>query len=107
MLPMSNSDLIGRVVEEYLRVLERNNIPVWRSYLYGSQVNGGYREDSDIDIAVFWDKDEIDGFDEDVLLLKLTRDVDMRIEPHSFARTDFDETDPYIKSIIETGRRIA
>jgi len=52
------------------------------------------------------DRDDIDGFDEDVLLRKLSCDVDLRIEPHSFARTDFDETDPYIKEIIETGERI-
>ena len=55
---------------------------------------------------MFWDKDDIDGFDENVQLLKLTRNVDLRIEPHSFARTDFDETNPYIKEIIETGERI-
>jgi hypothetical protein len=36
----------------------------------------------------------------------LSCDVDLRIEPHSFARTDFDETDPYIKEIVETGERI-
>jgi hypothetical protein len=65
-----------------------------------------YHKYSDIDLAVFWDKDEIDGFDEDVLLMKLTRRVDLRIEPHSFAKSDFDETNPYIKEIIETGERI-
>jgi|GEM_PF-3844212 len=52
------------------------------------------------------DRDDIDGFDKDVLLRKLSCDVDLRIEPHSFARTDFDETDPYIKEIVETGERI-
>ena len=65
----------------------------------------GFAE-SHIDLAVFWDRDDIDGFDEDVLLRKLCWDVDLRIEPHSFARTDFDETDPYIRDIIETGERI-
>ncbi len=63
-------------------------------------------KDSDIDLAVFWDKDEIDGFDEDVLLMKLTRTVDLQIEPHSFAKSDFDETNPYIKEIIENGEKI-
>jgi hypothetical protein len=28
------------------------------------------------------------------------------IEPHSFARTDFDETNPIIREIVETGERI-
>jgi hypothetical protein len=38
--------------------------------------------------------------------MKLTRRVDLRLEPRSFAKTDFDETNPYIKEIIETGVRI-
>lgn len=49
---------------------------------------------------------DVDGFDEDVQLRKLRWNIDLRIEPHSFARSDFDETDPYIKEIIETGERI-
>ncbi len=75
-------------------------------YLYGPYAKDTYHEYSDIDLAVFWNKDEIDGFDEDVLLMKLTRIVDLRIEPHSFAKSDFDETNPYIKEILETGERI-
>ncbi|RZB36875.1 MAG: hypothetical protein SRB2_01675 [Desulfobacteraceae bacterium Eth-SRB2] len=40
------------------------------------------------------------------LLQKLTRRVDLSTEPHSFAKSDFDETNPYIKAIIEAGERI-
>ncbi|MCX7636160.1 MAG: nucleotidyltransferase domain-containing protein [Syntrophales bacterium] len=98
--------MIYRKIEEFLQNLERNNVPVWRLYLYGSYAKDTYNNGSDIDLAVFWDRDDIDGFDEDVLLRKLSWDVDLRIEPHSFARSDFDETDPYIKEIIETGERI-
>lgn len=98
--------LIHQIIERYLNILRENNIPLWRVYLYGSCAKGGWHKESDIDIAVFWDKDTIDGFDEDVQLLKLTRKVDLRIEPHSFARTDFDESDPYIKEIVKTGERI-
>jgi hypothetical protein len=39
-------------------------------------------------------------------LRMLSWDVDLRIEPHSFARTDFDETDPFVREIIATGERI-
>ena len=98
--------MIYQKIRDYLRTLERSNVPVWRLYLYGSYAKDTYHADSDIDLAVFWDRDDIDGFDEDVLLRELSCDVDLRIEPHSFARTDLDETDPYIKEIIETGERI-
>ena len=98
--------LIYALIKKYVNVMKKHNIPVWRLYLYGSYAKDTYHEYSDIDLAVFWNKDEIDGFDEDVLLMKLTRMVDLRIEPHSFAKSDFDETNPYIKAIIETGERI-
>jgi predicted nucleotidyltransferase len=101
-----DKQLIYQKIREYLRSLERSNVPVWRLYLYGSYAKDTYHANSDIDLAVFWDRDDIDGFDEDVLLRKLSGEVDLRIEPHSFARTAFDETDPYIKEIIETGERI-
>lgn len=98
--------LIYQKIRDYVHTLEQSKIPVWRLYLYGSYAKGTYHADSDIDLAVFWDREDIDGFDEDVLLRKLCWDIDLRIEPHSFARTDFDETDPYIREIIETGERI-
>jgi len=98
--------IVYQKIREYAQTLERNNIPVWRLYLYGSYAKNTYGPDSDIDLAVFLDRDEIDGFDEDVLLRKLRWDIDLRIEPHSFARSDFDDMDPHIKEIIETGERI-
>ena len=101
-----DKELIYTLIKKYVNVMEEHNIPVWRLYLYGSYAKGTYHKNSDIDLAVFWDKDEIDGFDEDVLLMKLTRKVDLQIEPHSFAKTDFDETNPYINEIIKTGERI-
>lgn len=106
MVVKADRSLIYLKIKEYVEALRENNIPVWRVYLYGSFAKGTYREDSDIDLAVFWNKAEIDGFDEDVQLLKLTRKVDLRIEPHSFARTDFDDPDPFVASILKTGERV-
>jgi len=101
-----DKQLIYQKIGDYVQTLERSNVPVWRLYLYGSYAKNTYHAESDIDLAVFWDRDDIDGVDEDVLLRRLCWDIDLRIEPHSFARTDFDETDPYIREIIETGERI-
>lgn len=57
-------------------------------------------------LRYFFDTDNVDGFLEDVKLMHLRRKVDLRIEPHSFARSDFVETNPFIKEIITTGKRI-
>ena len=106
MANQEDKKLVYQKVKEYVEYLKENHIPLWRVYLYGSFTKDTYNKDSDIDLAVFWDRDEIDGFDEDVELMKLTRYIDLRIEPHSFARTDFDETNPFVNEIIETGERI-
>lgn len=98
--------LVYQKIKKYIDLLEKNHIKVWRVYLYGSYAKNTYDSESDIDLAIFLDKDDLDGFDEDARLMKLRRNVDVRIEPHPFARSDFDETNPYIKEIIRTGDRI-
>lgn len=102
----TDNRLIYQKIGEYTKRLAENHIGVWRIYLYGSYAKGAARLDSDIDLAVFLDKDEIDGFCEYVELMRLRWDIDLRIEQHAFAKSDFDETNPYIREIIETGERI-
>jgi predicted nucleotidyltransferase len=67
MAPGKDKQLIYRKIKDYVQTLEQSNIPVWRLYLYGSYAKNNYHADSDIDLAVFWDRDDIDGFDEDDL----------------------------------------
>lgn len=99
-------EVTQRIIDEYVRRLHANQIPVWRVYLFGSHAKGTPHPDSDIDLAIFLDCDEIDGFKEDVALMRLRWDVDLRIEPHAFARSDFDESDPYIREVVDSGIRI-
>ena len=101
-----DKDLVYKKINEYIDVLKKNHILVWRLYLYGSYAKNTYTSESDIDLAIFLEKDDLDGFEEDSKLMKLRRSVDFRIEPHSFSKTDFDEKNPYIREIIKTGERI-
>ncbi len=93
-------------IEKYIQTLQDHKISVWRLYMFGSHVKGTAQPGSDVDLAVFWDQDEIDSFDADVQLMCLTRHVDLSIEPHSFSRKDFENPDPFVKEIITTGERI-
>jgi uncharacterized protein len=102
----TSKQLVYRKIYEYVKRLKDNDVSIWRLYLYGSYAKGTQRPESDIDLAIFLDKEDIDGIKDDVELMKLRWDIDLNIEPHAFARTDFDETDPYIKEIITTGERI-
>jgi uncharacterized protein len=97
---------IHQIIQSYVEVLRKNQIPIWRIYLFGSYVTNTQHTDSDIDLAVFLDMEDIDRIKEDVELMRLSWDIDLNIEPHAFARTDFNETNPFIKEIIETGERI-
>lgn len=106
MAEIKDKQVIYKIINDYARCLKENNIKLWRLYLYGSYAKNTNTEDSDIDLAVFLDVDDIDGFTEDAMLMKLTRFVDLRIEPHTFARSDFDETNPYIREIVRSGERI-
>ena len=95
-----------RKIKEYIKILKENGIDVWRLYLFGSYAKNRFTAESDIDLAVFLNKDDIDTFIEDLKLMRLRRQIDLRIEPHSFALSDFKEPDPFIKEIITTGKRI-
>jgi len=106
MADRKDKKLIYQRIQEYIRVLEENDIKVWRVYLYGSYAKDRYNVDSDIDLAIFLEKDELDGFEEDAKLMKLRRKMDIKIELHPFAKTDFKESNSYIKEIIKTGERI-
>lgn len=101
----SAKQLAYRNISAYIEKLQTANVKIWRLYLYGSFANDTYNDDSDIDLAIFLDRDELDGFAEDVQLMKLRRDIDLRIEPHPFAKSDLDKTNPYIKAIL-AGERI-
>ncbi len=89
-----------------MAVLRENGISVRDIYLFGSYATDKFTEESDIDIAVFLDHEDIDNFQEDLKLMKLRRKVDLRIEPHLFARIDLIKPDPFVKEILTTGERI-
>jgi predicted nucleotidyltransferase len=71
------------VIEIATRFAKRvvDEMPVRKVTLFGSQVRGNARPDSDIDIAVVVDKLEGDFLDTTNLLHSLSRAVDDRIEP--------------------------
>ncbi|MCG6537983.1 MAG: nucleotidyltransferase domain-containing protein [Syntrophales bacterium LBB04] len=102
----TDKQLIYQKINQYINRLKDNQVGIWRLYLYGSYAKGTQHPESDIDLAVFLDKEDIDGIKDDLELMQLRWDIDFNIEPHAFARSDFDETNPYIKEIITNGERI-
>ncbi len=61
---------------------------------------------SDIDVAVVFD-DYDNRQNRQVELMKLTRRVDTRIEPHPFREREFDVSNPFVGEIVNHGTVIA
>jgi predicted nucleotidyltransferase len=79
-----------------------DSIGMKKAYLFGSYAKGYATNDSDIDIAIV--VDEMDNFFTlQMLLMRLRRSVDLRIEPHPFWEGDFNKQNPYAVEIQQTG----
>ena len=74
--------------------------------LFGSYAKGNPKIDSDIDIAIIF-SDYENSMERQVELMKLTRYVDTRIEPHPFKEKDFNFSNPIVNEIIRHGMEIA
>lgn len=75
---------------------------ITQAYLFGSYSKGKAFDDSDIDIAVVID-DVSDIHAAQVEMMKLRRQVDLRIEPHPFNRSEFYPSDPVVREILLYG----
>jgi predicted nucleotidyltransferase len=73
--------------------------------LFGSYVKGNPREDSDIDVAIVF-PDYENRLDRQVELMKLTRQIDTRIEPHPFRAKEFDISNPFVNDIVSYGMEL-
>ena len=92
-------------VEEYIKEISKH-FSIKAVYLFGSCAKGTNTEDSDIDVAIIINSDN-NVFDLMVELMMLTRNIDLRIEPHPIKVEDFEEGNPFVQEIIDTGIKVA
>ncbi len=96
---------IINIVEKYIDIVSKK-FNVREVYIFGSYAKGTNNEDSDIDIAIILDSN-INTLDLMVELMILTQNIDLRIEPHPIKIKDFEEGNPFIEEIKNTGLRVA
>ena len=82
-----------------------SDISVKKVYLFGSWVRGQEGEDSDIDIAIVIGNMS-DFFSIQMQLMRVRRNVDLRIEPHPISEADFNNTNPFAYEIQSAGIEI-
>lgn len=73
--------------------------------LFGSFAKGIGNKNSDIDIAVVF-KDFSDSLNMQLELMRLRRNIDIRIEPIPFREIDFNYTNPIVNEILKHGLEI-
>ena len=90
------------IAQNYIKYLKQNNFDIIKAYLFGSYAKGNFNNDSDIDLALIFDKLD-DKFKTQVKLLMLTSKFDTRIEPHPIDGKDIIEGNPFISQIFKYG----
>ncbi|HBS85551.1 MAG: nucleotidyltransferase [Bacteroidetes bacterium GWF2_38_335] len=83
-----------------------DDLGIKKAYLFGSFAKGSEREDSDIDIALILENMP-DFFSTQMLLMRLRRKIDLRIEPHPISIHDFNLSNPFAYEIQKTGIEIS
>ena len=102
----SNVDVdIMKRVEKYVEEISKH-YNIKGAYLFGSYAKGTNNEDSDIDVAIVVNSDN-NLFDIMVELMMLARNIDLRIEPHQIKIKDFEEGNPFVQEVIDTGIKVA
>jgi predicted nucleotidyltransferase len=97
---------VKNTIDNYLRELSRNDIPIKKAILFGSYARGNYQEWSDIDIALVSDIFEGNRIDDKDKIRKITLSVSSELEVIPFSPDDFNLQNPFAKEILKTGIRI-
>jgi len=100
---MDKTDALN-IVRKYAEVV-KNSFDYQKVILFGSYARDNAQKDSDIDIAIVF-SDYDNRLDRQVALMKLTRQIDTRIEPHPFREKDFDYSNPLVNEIISYGLEV-
>ena len=100
---MDKTDAIN-IAQKYAQVI-KNNFGFQKIILFGSYAKGNPHKGSDIDIAVVF-SDYNNRLDRQVELMKLTRKIDSRIEPHPFREKEFEMSNPLVSEIMTYGKEI-
>ncbi len=102
---MYSTEDINRILNKFIQ-LAGVEFPLRDCYLFGSYVNGNPNDYSDIDLAVVSDKFAGNRFLDREQLAKFVIQTSYDLEVHPFRTEDFTQDNPFVKEIIETGKKI-
>lgn len=97
---------IEQTIKSYIEQLESIGVHVQQAILFGSYATGKYDEWSDIDLAIVSDDFAGNRFNDRNKIRKVTLRVNSDISPIPFRPEDFNDSNYFVKEILETGIRI-
>lgn len=91
------------IVNKYVSFLvTEQKLNLYQVFLFGSYAKNKQNSDSDIDVALVFENLD-NRLDMQLKLMKWRREFDLSIEPHPFAKSDFNINNPFAYEIIKTG----
>src|SRR3989339_178140 len=98
---MDKNDAIN-IAKRYTKYLKTKQPKIRNVFMFGSYCNGKYNEDSDIDVAIVMEQ-VTDSFSTMLKFMKYRRNIDTRIEPHVFPRSEFNRHNPFALRVMNSG----
>lgn len=99
---------IKNTVIKFARTIKNQGIPIAKLIIFGSYAKGKAKGYSDIDLCIVSPKFGKDHIDELQFLLKLSRNVDDRLEPIPVSIEEYkSDTSPFIFEVKRFGKEIA
>jgi uncharacterized protein len=86
--------------------LENSGIHVQQAILFGSYASGNFDEWSDIDLAIVSNDFAGNRFEDRNKIRKITLQVNSDISPMPYRPEDFNDSDYFVREILEKGIRI-
>jgi predicted nucleotidyltransferase len=96
------SQAIIDITTKYIQSIPKDKYHLSKAYLFGSYARNNENLNSDIDIALIFSNMN-DRLQTQLELMKLRRNIDLRIEPHPFNENDFVNPDPLVTEILTFG----
>jgi len=91
------------IVNKYVSfLLNEQKLNLFQVFLFGSYAKNKQTQDSDIDVAIVFQKLD-NRLDMQLKLMKWRRNFDLSIEPHPFDKSDFNVNNPFAYEILTTG----
>ncbi len=97
------SNKITSIIELFLEELQKNNINIEKTVLFGSHAHGTDTAWSDIDLAIVSSDFEGDRFKDRNKIRRIKLKISSNLEPIPFPPEDFTPDNPFVQQILKTG----